>query len=90
MRSGNLLERPLQVLWKLGRKPNEKLCNAVKPDSYLGDWLWVTDTLQKYIKQDRARVTDWLVAEPKSVLESKNIVCSVNHGGGNSFHEGLW
>lgn len=83
-------EKPLQVLWKIGRKPDQKPCNAVEPDSYLGEWLWVTDTLQKYIKQDRARVTDWLVAEPKSVLESKNIVCSVNHGGANSFHEGLW
>ncbi|KAJ4011013.1 hypothetical protein NW752_007449 [Fusarium irregulare] len=82
-------EKPLQVLWKIGRKSDQKPCNAVEPDSYLGEWLWVTDTLHKFIKLDRARVTDWLVAEPKSVLESKNIVCSVNHGGANSFHEGL-
>uniref|UniRef100_A0A0D2YJ47 Uncharacterized protein n=1 Tax=Fusarium oxysporum (strain Fo5176) TaxID=660025 RepID=A0A0D2YJ47_FUSOF len=32
--------------------------------------------MQAYIKSDRVRLTDWLVAEPKSVLGSQNIVCS--------------
>ncbi|KAM0391581.1 hypothetical protein ACHAPZ_011172 [Fusarium culmorum] len=81
-------ERPLQLLWKLGRTPDEE-GNAPQQDSYNGVWAPVLDELQVHIKQDKVRVTDWLVAEPKSVVESKNIVCSVNHGGANSFHEGL-
>jgi hypothetical protein len=82
-------EKPLQILWKLGRTPDRE-GRIPKPDSYTDEWAPVTDTLQAYIKQDRARITDWLVAEPKSVVESQNIVCSINHGGANSFHEALW
>ncbi|KAF5597195.1 UDP-glycosyltransferase 84B2 [Fusarium pseudoanthophilum] len=80
--------RPVQILWKLGRVPDEK-GNAPKRDSYTGEWALVTDELQAYIKQDRVRITDWLVAEPKSALESQNIICSVSHGGANSFYEAL-
>ncbi|KAL6914954.1 hypothetical protein FSST1_012714 [Fusarium sambucinum] len=57
-------ERPLRILWKLGR----------------------TADAEGNIPQ---RDKDWLVAGPKSVIESKSIVCFVNHGGANSFHEGL-
>ncbi|KAF4960385.1 hypothetical protein FGADI_1032 [Fusarium gaditjirri] len=80
--------KPFQILWKLGRVPDEE-GNAPKQDSYTGTWALVTDELQAYIKRDRARITDWLVAEPKSVLESQSIVCSVSHGGANSFYEAL-
>ncbi|KAF5649341.1 UDP-glycosyltransferase 84B2 [Fusarium sp. NRRL 52700] len=80
--------KPLQILWKLGRVPDEE-GNAPKKDSYTGEWAPVTDELQVYIKQDRVRITDWLVAEPKSILESRSIVCSVSHGGANSFYEAL-
>ncbi|KAF4430517.1 UDP-glycosyltransferase 84B2 [Fusarium acutatum] len=80
--------KPLQVLWKLGRVPDEE-GNAPKRDSYTGEWALVADELQAYIKLDRVRITDWLVAEPKSVLESHSIVCSVSHGGANSFYEAL-
>ncbi|KAF4499123.1 UDP-glycosyltransferase 84B2 [Fusarium agapanthi] len=80
--------KTIQVLWKLGRVPDEE-GNVPKGDSYTGEWALVTNELQAYIKQDRVRITDWLVAEPMSVLESKNVVCSVSHGGGNSFYEAL-
>ncbi|KAF5708583.1 UDP-glycosyltransferase 84B2 [Fusarium globosum] len=80
--------KPLQILWKLGRVPDEE-GNAPKRDSYTGEWALVTDELQAYIKRDRVRITDWLVAEPKSVLESQSIACSVSHGGANSFYEAL-
>ncbi|KAF5235633.1 hypothetical protein FANTH_11652 [Fusarium anthophilum] len=80
--------KPLQVLWKIGRLLDEE-GNAPKRDSYSGEWALVTDEVQAYIKRDRVRITDWLVAEPMSVLESKNIVCSVSHGGANSFYEAL-
>ncbi|KAK2473807.1 hypothetical protein H9L39_13767 [Fusarium oxysporum f. sp. albedinis] len=80
--------KPLQILWKLGRVPDEE-GNAPKRDTYTGEWALVTDELQAYIKSDRVRLTDWLVAEPKSVLGSQSIVCSVSHGGANSFYEAL-
>ncbi|KAG4261611.1 hypothetical protein FPRO03_11628 [Fusarium proliferatum] len=67
--------KPLQILWKLGRVLDEE-GNAPKRDSYTGEWALVTDELQAYIERDRVRITDWLVAEPKSVLESQSIVCS--------------
>ncbi|KAF5550410.1 UDP-glycosyltransferase 84B2 [Fusarium napiforme] len=84
----NSAGKPVQILWKLGRVPDEE-GNAPKRDSYTGEWALVTDELQAYIKQERVRITDWLVAEPKSVLESQNIICSVSHGGANSFYEAL-
>ncbi|KAL7755202.1 hypothetical protein ACKLNR_014959 [Fusarium oxysporum f. sp. zingiberi] len=80
--------KPLQILWKLGRVPDEE-GNAPKRDTYTGEWALVTDELQAYIKSDRVCLTDWLVAEPKSVLGSQSIVCSVSHGGANSFYEAL-
>ncbi|KAH7310458.1 hypothetical protein B0I35DRAFT_378169 [Stachybotrys elegans] len=81
-------QRPFQILWKLGRTP-DKDGNAPKQDSYTGEWAPVADALQEFVKVDRAKITDWVVAEPKSVLESQSIACAVNHGGSNSFHEAL-
>ncbi|KAF5974691.1 UDP-glycosyltransferase 84B2 [Fusarium coicis] len=80
--------KPVQILWKLGRVPDEE-GNAPKRDSYNGEWALVTDELQAYVKQDRVRITDWLIAEPKSVLKLKSIACAVSHGGANSFFEAL-
>ncbi|TYJ58956.1 hypothetical protein B9479_000394 [Cryptococcus floricola] len=39
---------------------------------------------------DRLRVVDWLDADPLAVLETGNVICSVNHGGSNSYHEALF
>ncbi|WVQ85739.1 hypothetical protein IAT38_007906 [Cryptococcus sp. DSM 104549] len=37
----------------------------------------------------RLRIVEWLVADPMAILETGNVVCFVNHGGSNSYHEGL-
>jgi len=81
--------KPLQILWKLGRKPEiegEKL----ERDVYDGPWKPVVDVLKPELDAGRIRITEWVTAEPKSVLESGHIVCSVNHGGASSFYEALW
>ncbi len=81
--------RPIQILWKLGRKPE---AGGAEPqrEVYEGPWKAVTDILKLELETDRVRVTDWVKAEPKSVLESGNVICSINHGGANSFYEALW
>lgn len=78
----------LQVLWKLGRKTmaGEK----VERDRFEGGWSGVCDVLRPEVEDGRVKVTDWVDAEPKAVLESGGVVCSVNHGGANSFYEALW
>ena len=38
---------------------------------------------------DRIRTVDWLKPDPISILKTGNIVCFVNHGGSNSYHEAL-
>ncbi|ODN75856.1 hypothetical protein L202_05848 [Cryptococcus amylolentus CBS 6039] len=40
-------------------------------------------------KEDRVKVVQWLEADPIAILETGNIVCFVNHGGSNSYHEAL-
>ena len=39
--------------------------------------------------ESHVRITDWLIAEPISILKSGGIVCSVNHGGANSYFEAV-
>ncbi|KAL7421422.1 hypothetical protein Q5752_004308 [Cryptotrichosporon argae] len=38
---------------------------------------------------DRLRVVDWLEADPAAIVRHENAVCSVSHGGSNSYHEAL-
>lgn len=81
--------KPLQILWKLGRKL-EAGNETLEKDVYEGSWKAVVDVLGPEVKADRVRITDWVKAEPKSVLESGHVVCSVNHGGASSFYEAIW
>jgi hypothetical protein len=43
--------------------------------------------LGKEIKEGKVRVETWLKTDPVAILQSGNVVCSVHHGGGNSFYE---
>jgi hypothetical protein len=36
------------------------------------------------------RIESWLKAEPGAIIESGHVICSVNHGGANSWNEGIW
>ena len=63
----------LQVLWKLSS------------ERYSDDSL--TQILSKEIAEGRVRIVNWLVADPLAILQSGHVVCSVHHGGANSYYE---
>ncbi|KAF3006326.1 hypothetical protein E8E14_002405 [Neopestalotiopsis sp. 37M] len=82
----------LRVLWKLGRKDTADSDGRPVQSSeqdWTGDWEKVAGLLRTEMDTDRARITGWFTAEPKSIIESKNIICSVHHGGASSFNEAL-
>ena len=68
--------RKIQLLWKA--RAEGDIQNVV--DEVIG----------KEIKERRVKVVAWLDAEPISVLQHPNVVCTVHHGGANSFYEGVW
>ncbi|KAH0423206.1 udp-glucoronosyl and udp-glucosyl transferase family protein [Colletotrichum camelliae] len=74
----------LQLIWKMPRAASEG-----DTSGFEGPWKEIKDILESEIDQDRVRIVDWITAEPKSLLQSGHIVCSVNHGGSNSFHEAI-
>ena len=68
--------RKMQVLWKAKASGDvEKV---------------IEEIIGKEIKEGRVKVLAWLDAEPISVLQHPNVVCTVHHGGANSFYEGIW
>ncbi|CAI0646602.1 unnamed protein product [Colletotrichum noveboracense] len=79
----------LQVLWKMPRKTSDGDDTDPSSTEFLGPWKEIKSILSPEMDNDQIRILDWIIAEPKSVLESGNVVLSVNHGGSNSFHEAL-
>lgn len=71
-------QRPLQVLWKLKTHKGVNTQNAK-----------IVDILGQDIVADRVRIVDWVVSEPISILRTGNVICSVHHGGANSFNEAV-
>ncbi|KAH6887504.1 glycosyltransferase family 1 protein [Thelonectria olida] len=71
---------PLQVLWKL-KKAGEY--SASEAGSKLHN------VLGKEMEADLVRISDWIQAEPISILRSGHVVCSIHHGGANSFSEAI-
>ncbi|KAM0547286.1 hypothetical protein ACHAPJ_010421 [Fusarium lateritium] len=68
-----LSKTDVQVLWKFN-KLGEFLDNPLAP-------------LKPYLDNERVKMSDWLIADPPSLLETGDIVASVHHGGSNCFHE---
>ncbi|KAK4118580.1 glycosyltransferase family 1 protein [Parathielavia appendiculata] len=74
----------LQVLWKLKRaKPTHT------PTYEAGPGTRVYRALQNFMEADRIRILDWVKPQPSAVLEVGTVVCSINHGGANSFHDAV-
>ncbi|KAM3446730.1 hypothetical protein MY3296_009399 [Beauveria thailandica] len=69
----------LQVLWKVNRGKTDE--EPVHSDLYKEAGV-VTD-------DERLLIVDWLLAEPTSILQSGSVVCSVNHGGANTYFEAV-
>ena len=86
-----LNSRPdVQVLWKLKKKGGID----IRPSgiSELDGGVVTADSLKAVeteIKSGSVRVEEWLSVDPVAVLQSGCVVCSVHHGGSNSFHEAL-
>lgn len=68
--------KPLQVLWKLNKRGSSDLYENIT-NALITKW------------SDGVRIVSWLAVEPSSILKSGHVVCSVNHGGANSFFEGI-
>jgi hypothetical protein len=66
----------IQVLWKAKTKGN---IHAV-----------IDEIIGKEVREGRVKVLAWLDAEPVSILQHPNLICTVHHGGANSFYEGIW
>ncbi len=71
----------LQVLWKLKRRKSE--------DYGVGVGTRVYGILGRVLEADRVRIVEWVKPQPAAVLKVGTVVCSVNHGGANSFHDAL-
>lgn len=68
-----------QILWKLPKHPYDKgdiYQSAIEP-------------LRKESETDRVRIQPWFEVEPMAMLETGRIVCSVHHGGANSWYEAI-
>lgn len=70
----------LQVLWKL-RKYGAY--------SVFLPGCRIEQVLCQAFQQDRIRVKTWLQADPLAVLRSGSVVCSIHHGGANSYNEAV-
>jgi hypothetical protein len=74
----------LQVLWKLKRnRPADGPMYETGPGSR------VYKALQGAIEADRVRIVDWVKPQPSAVLQTGTVVCSISHGGANSFNDAL-
>lgn len=77
-----LLQRSpdVQVLWKLKREASSEKTGQQSLEDIIGT----------EIKNDRIRICSWLKADPVSILASGHVICSVHHGGANSYFEAAW
>ncbi|KAL4973649.1 hypothetical protein BDW66DRAFT_161896 [Aspergillus desertorum] len=72
-------DRKIQVLWKLPKHPHDQdeiYAKSVTP-------------LQREMEADQVRIRSWFEVEPLAMLETGQIVCSVHHGGANSWYEAI-
>jgi hypothetical protein len=86
----------IQVLWKLktsgGLSLRDRKAVSSKPDGgFQGEGFeeGSLDAIGTELAADRVKVLEWLSVDPLAVLQSGHVVCSVHHGGSNSFHEAL-
>ncbi|ETS84356.1 hypothetical protein PFICI_02381 [Pestalotiopsis fici W106-1] len=71
----------LRVLWKMKQPPDEPYSVDVKSSLY--------DILNKEMLEDRVRIEEWIKVEPGAILETGQVICSINHGGASSWNEAI-
>ncbi|MCJ1249913.1 hypothetical protein MMC30_007139 [Trapelia coarctata] len=67
----------IQVLWKLKPTPTTRTLTSALP------------AILPAALRPRLKITPWLTPDPLALLLSGTIICSVHHGGANSFYEAL-
>ncbi|CAG8958973.1 hypothetical protein HYFRA_00012130 [Hymenoscyphus fraxineus] len=92
-----LLDRrpKIQVLWKLKttgktlpfKEPKAQNSTTANMDEEFS--MGSLETIATEIGSGRVKILEWLSVDPLAVLQSGHAVCSVHHGGSNSFHEAL-
>jgi hypothetical protein len=83
----------LQVLWKLKKVETDQNYGSLK--QYVGKDFGtepggrIHGVLGEALDSDRVRVVDWVKPQPSAVLQTGQVVCSIHHGGANSFNDAL-
>jgi 2-acylglycerol O-acyltransferase 1 len=72
-------QRKTQVLWKLQKHPDDEENVFAQAISIL----------KPFIDEGRVRILSWLNAEPLALLQTGHVVCSIHHGGANSWFEAV-
>jgi UDP:flavonoid glycosyltransferase YjiC (YdhE family) len=82
----------VQVLWKIKKfggmiiSSQADTKNSPQEKGLTHDSL---DAIWSEIRSGRVKVLEWVSVDPLALLQSGKVVCSVHHGGSNSFHEAL-
>ncbi|KAH8432964.1 Diacylglycerol acyltransferase family [Aspergillus melleus] len=71
--------KKVQILWKLPKHPHD--VDGVYSRSI--------EPLKKETEEGSVRIAPWFEVEPMAMLETGQIVCSVHHGGANSWYEAI-
>ncbi|KAK5630114.1 hypothetical protein RRF57_005829 [Xylaria bambusicola] len=71
-----LAKTNVQVIWKMTKEGNYSDADVLPP-------------VQEDIEKGRLRISEWLSANPVSLLETGNIVASIHHGGANCYNEAI-
>ncbi|KAM5344865.1 hypothetical protein ACJ41O_010727 [Fusarium nematophilum] len=74
----------LRVLWKLKRDLSQD-----NRDFGIGPGSQMHEILGREMDEARVRIVEWLTSEPNSILGTGEVICSVTHGGANSFYEAI-
>ena len=71
----------------LDRRPDVQILWKMKPRGQVDEDF--SRVLAHEIRSGQVRIENWLKADPLAILRSGQIVCNVNHGGSNSYHEAV-
>lgn len=75
----------IQIYWKLMMKDGL----AKTPSEAWQVDRTVVEMLSSAIQSDQVRIVGWIKAEPGKILMHRNVICSVHHGGANSYYEAV-
>lgn len=82
----------IQILWKLkthGGLAVSSKSNAASGFSGTSIRKESLEAIEPWISNGSVKILEWLSVDPLAILQSGHVVCSVHHGGSNSFHEAL-